>query len=105
MKKILYVSRHDMTADMEKLLTEKLWKVSVDKVELIFSNWEEINPFIWKYDEFIIVAPNDIMGIIINKGINPLQFLITFRNDDWSPSQSPRLKWLKRIIKIEEEML
>jgi len=46
MKKVLFISRHDLSAEMKNLLTEKLGKVSVDKVELIFNDGSEITPFI-----------------------------------------------------------
>lgn len=105
MKKVLFISRHDLSAEMKNLLTEKLGKVSVDKVELIFNDGSEITPFVWKYDEFIVVAPNNVLQTIISKGIRPLQFMMTFRDEDWKPSKSPRLLGLKRIVEIKEETL
>jgi len=105
MKKVLFISRHDISADMKKILTDKLWKVSVDKVEIIFSDGGEIVPFIWKYDEFIIVAPNEILATIISKGIKPLQFVMTYRDENGKPLQNPRCIGLKKIITIQEEML
>lgn len=105
MKKILFISRHNLSAEQKNILSTKLWKISVDKVEIIFSDWTEITPFIWKYDEFIIVAPNEIMTTIINKGIKPLQFVMSFRDENWKPLQSPRCLGIKRIITIKEEML
>ena len=104
-KKILYISRHDLSSDMKHLLTEKLGKVSVDKVELIFNDGSEITPFIWKYNEFTIVAPNNVLQTLISTGIKPLQFIMSYRDDNGKPSNSPRLLGLKRIVEIKEEIL
>lgn len=104
-KKILFISRHEMSWDMKKLLTEKLWKVSVDKVELIFTDGSEIKPFISKYDEFIVVAPNEVLQTIIELGIKPIQFKMTFRDENGKPLDKPRLLGLKRIISIQEEWM
>jgi hypothetical protein len=130
-RKILFVSRHNMTDEQKKLLEEKFvrdvcsecwayiwldWDCSrwcgntkrftalpqIEQKEILFVDWTELDDLIGKYDEFIIVAPNDILKKIIEKWVKPLQFIMSFRGgQNWSP----KLMGIKRIINIEEEIL
>jgi len=106
MKNILFISRHTLNDEQMEIVKKVFWEdTNVETKEIIFSTWYELELYKGTYDEFIVVAPIDIVSNILKSWIEPLKFINESRDNEWN--KIFKFTWLKRIKKVEivEEVL